>query len=114
MQNTPNKSGPVLRLFQVQAKPGCAATLIKNFATTSVGVVQGQPGNAGYFFGQGTEADADYVVFASIWDDLDAVKTRFGKDWQSAFLPEGYESLIESCSVRHVDIGAGWHVAITP
>ena len=42
--------------------------------------------------------------------DLDAVKAHFGEDWQSSYLPSGYEELIDACSVRHVDLGAGWHV----
>jgi hypothetical protein len=50
------------------------------------------------------------VVFASIWKDLDAVKERFGEDWQVSFLPAGYEDLIDECSVRHIDLSAGWHV----
>ena len=101
--------GPILRLFQVQAKPGCAKELIEKFAVTSASVVRGEPGNQGYFFGQGVESDNDYVVFASIWQNLDAVKARFGDTWQTSFLPPGYEDLIEECSIRHIDIGTGWH-----
>lgn len=113
MQNKGAQNGPVLRLFQVQAKPGCAGDLMKKFATTSAQVVNGEPGNEGYFFGRGIAHDDDYVVFASIWTDLDAIKTRFGEDWQDSLLPPGYEALIEDCSVRHIDLGAGWHVDLT-
>ncbi|MEM7753844.1 MAG: antibiotic biosynthesis monooxygenase family protein [Paracoccaceae bacterium] len=110
MPSEQTKSGMILRIFQVEAKPGCGAELIAKFATTSADVVQGRPGNAGYFFGQGVETDADYVVFTSVWQDLEAVKARFGEDWQVSFLPPGYEALIENCSVRHIDVGSGWHV----
>ena len=103
-------SGPILRLFQVQAKPGRSQELIEKFGSTSADVVQNEPGNQGYFFGQGVAADGDYVVFASFWRDLDAVKARFGDDWQVSFLPPGYDAMIEDCSIRHVDIGSGWHV----
>ena len=104
--------GPIMRLFQVQTRPGCAEALIGKFATTSAEVVRGEPGNQGYFFGPGVAVDADFVVFASIWKDLDAIRQRFGDDWQVSFLPPGYEDLIETCSVRHVDLAAGWHVEI--
>ncbi|MEL7468661.1 MAG: antibiotic biosynthesis monooxygenase family protein [Pseudomonadota bacterium] len=110
MPSQQTKSGTILRIFQVEAKPGCGAELIQKFATTSAEVVRGEPGNAGYFYGQGVEADGDYVVFTSVWEDLDAVKARFGDDWQVSFLPPGYEVLIESCSVRHIDVGSGWRV----
>lgn len=112
MQNRELHAGPILRLFQVQAKPGCTRDLMEKFATTSAAVVKGEPGNKGLFFGQGVAQDDDYVVFASIWSDLDAVKTRFGEEWQTSFLPPGYEAMIEDCSVRHIDLSQGWHVQI--
>jgi hypothetical protein len=43
--------GSILRVFEARAKPGCADSLAKKFATTSVDVVRNQPGNQGHFFG---------------------------------------------------------------
>jgi len=102
--------GPVLRLFQVKIKEGHAETLMEKFATTSADVVRHEPGNAGYFFGRGIASDDGYLVFASLWEDLEAVKTRFGDKWQQSFLPEGYENLIEEHSLRHIDVSSGWVV----
>ena len=82
MHNGKTEGGPVMRLFEVRAKEGCAEALLRNFATTSADVVQNEPGNAGYFFGHGVPADGNVVMFASMWEDLDAVKARFGEDWQ--------------------------------
>lgn len=112
MNNGSTISGPILRVFQVRSKPGRAAELIAKFGDTSAKVVQGHPGNLGYFFGHGVGTDDDYVVFTSVWRDLDAVKVRFGETWQDSFLPPGYEELIEECSVRHVNVGKRWHVDI--
>ena len=50
------------------------------------------------------------VVFVSVWKDLAAVKVRFGDDWQVSYMPEGYDELIDECSVRHIDMSDGWHV----
>lgn len=110
MTQTPSQTGPVLRLFEVRTKKGCAEQLLRNFATTSADVVREEPGNRGYFFGRGIATDEDTVVFASVWKDLDAIKTRFGAEWQVSFLPDGYENLIDECSVRHIDMSGGWHV----
>lgn len=111
--HTPEKpGGPILRLFQVQAKPGHVQQLLENFSTTSADVVRDEPGNKGYFFGEGVEADDGYVLFVSVWENLDAVKQRFGDDWKESHLPPGYEDLIESCSIRHVDLGSGWNVRL--
>lgn len=107
-------NGPIMRLFEVTAKPGCVPVLLEKFAGTSADVVRNEPGNQGYFFGQGiagatgTEED-DTVIFASLWQDMEAVKARFGAEWQQSFLPPGYEDLIESCSIRHIDLSEGWH-----
>ncbi len=103
-------AGPLLRIFEVRTKPGCAPKLLENFATTSAGVVDGKPGNLGYYFGRCADGEADSVMFVSVWASLEAVKARFGEDWQSSYMPQGYEDLIEQCSVRHFDMSAGWHV----
>ncbi len=103
-------NGPILRLFEVVTKPGCAEPLLKSFATTSADVVRNEPGNVGYFFGSVVESRDDGVIFASVWENLRAVKDRFGNDWQTSYLPEGYEAMIERCSVRHMDLSGGWHV----
>ena len=103
--------GPVLRMFEAHMKPGCAEKLLQNFATTSAEVVRSEPGNRGYILGRCVQGDENTVMFISVWNDLAAVKERFGDDWQVSYLPEGYADLIEKCSVRHFDMSKGWHVA---
>ena len=103
-------NGPILRLFEVNAKDGCLELLLQKFATTSAAVVANRPGNVGYFFGKILQSSDDVVMFASVWDDIQAIQDRFGADWQSSFLPDGYDDLIETCSVRHFDLQSGWHI----
>ena len=103
--------GPILRLFEVKVRDGRAETLLQKFSTTSADVVRNEPGNCGYFFGRGIITDAGQLVFASLWKDLDAIKQRFGEDWQASFLPEGYEDMIEEHAIRHIDLSGGWFVA---
>ena len=110
MQDNRDTGGPIMRLFEARAKQGRADELAHKFATVSVEVVRNKPGNVGYFFGPAVGKDNDVLVFVSIWKDLRAVKDRFGADWQSSFLPAGYADLIEDCSVRHFDLGSGWHL----
>lgn len=112
MKNSASHELAIMRLFQVKARKNCASVLMEKFATTSADVVQNEPGNEGYLFGRGVAIDEDVVIFASFWKDLNAVKQRFGEDWQQSFLPAGYEDLIDECSLRHIDIGSGWHVRL--
>lgn len=104
--------GPIMRLFQVRAREGCAEDLLEKFASTSVDVVRHQPWNEGYFYGRGVVRDDGMVIFASFWKNLEAVKKRFGKDWQKSFLPPGYEALIEDCSVCHIELNSGVRLAM--
>lgn len=91
----------ILRIFEATAKPGEAGALKAKFANTSVSVVDGKPGNLGFFFGESLASGE--MMFVSIWEDLDAVKANFGEDWEQSYLPAGYAELIESYSVRHVE-----------
>ncbi len=102
--------GPLLRIFEVRTKEGCAEALLGQFASTSAAVVQGNPGNKGYFLGQCVQGGENVVLFVSVWESLDAVKARFGDNWQVSYMPDGYENLIDECFVRHFDASAGWHV----
>ncbi len=104
------ESGPILRMFEVRCRPGCRDRLLANFQSTSADVVRNEPGNRGYFFGRCIQDGEDTVLFVSVWESLEAVQDRFGAGWQESFLPDGYEELIEACSIRHLDVGSGWHV----
>ena len=99
-----NSGKQILRVFEVRAKPGEAAKLKKKLSETSVSVVDGKPGNLGYFFGKNLSSDENDLVFISVWKDLESVKSRFGDEWQESFLPEGYDEMIESCSIRHIEV----------
>ena len=93
----------ILRVFEVQAKPGKAGLLKQKLADTSVSVVKGQPGNLGYFFGEDLTSNKDDLVFISIWKDLESIKSYFGEDWEESYLPQGYDEIIERCSIRHIE-----------
>ena len=96
-------SKSILRIFEVRAKPGKAPLLKQKLSDTSISVVDGKPGNLGYFFGENISSDENDLVFISVWKDMASIKSLFGKDWQASFLPEGYAELIESCSIQHIE-----------
>jgi quinol monooxygenase YgiN len=94
-------SVPIIRVFRARARQGCERALADKLATSSVEVVQGQPGFLGYLVaGPASEGHHEFV-FASIWADSDSVKARFGEGWRVSLLPSGYAELIEDCSVDH-------------
>jgi len=94
-------SVPIIRVFRARARQGCERALADKLATSSVEVVQGQPGFLGYLVaGPASEGQHEFI-FASIWADSDSVKARFGEEWRVSLLPPGYAELIEECSVDH-------------
>lgn len=93
----------ILRIFEVRAKPGNAELLKQKLSDTSVSVVKDKPGNLGYFFGENIGSDENDLVFISVWEDLESVKSLFGREWEQSFLPEGYGEIIESCSIKHIE-----------
>ena len=96
-----NKS--ILRVFDVRAKPGKAALLKQKLSDTSVSVVDSEPGNLGYFFGENISSDGRDFVFISVWENLESITLKFGDGWEKPYLPEGYEEIIETCSIKHIE-----------
>ena len=96
-------SKSILRVFDVRAKPGKTELLKQKLSETSVSVVNGKPGNLGYFFGENISSDGNDLVFISVWKNLESIKSHFGKDWEQSYLPEGYEAIIDSCSIKHIE-----------
>lgn len=94
----------IFRVFEVRAKSGHADVLKHKLSSTSVSVVSGKPGNLGYFFGPSLSSDENELVFISVWKDLESVVSLFGKDWEASFLPDGYDDIIETCSIKHLEV----------
>ena len=92
---------PIIRVFRARARHGCEGALAEKLATSSVEVVQGQPGFLGHLVAGPARENQSEFIFASIWADAEAVKSRFGADWRLSLLPPGYAELIEACTVDH-------------
>ncbi len=97
-------SSAIFRVFEARAKPGKAELLKQKLSATSVSVVKGKPGNIGCFFGENLSSSENDLVFISVWEDLDSIQAQFGADWERSFLPEGYDEIIESCSITHMKV----------
>jgi quinol monooxygenase YgiN len=97
---------PIIRVFRARARQGYEDALADKLATSSVQVVQGEPGFLGYLVaGPANDSEREFI-FASMWTDADALKARFGPEWRVSLLPPGYAELIEECSVEHYHLTA--------
>ena len=96
-------SKSILRVFEVRAKAGKVQILRQKLSDTSVSVVKDKPGNLGYFFGENLSSDGHDLVFISVWKDMESIQSHFGEEWEQSYLPEGYDTIIESCSIKHIE-----------
>jgi hypothetical protein len=58
-------SVPIIRVFRARARRGCERALADKLATSSVEVVQGQPGFLGYLAGGPANESQREFIFAS-------------------------------------------------
>ncbi len=94
---------PILQGFHVEITIGLTNALLHRFATTTVDIIRGEPGNAVRCFGRDATADHGQWVFASFWPDAEAVERHFGDDWLSPVPPRGHDNLIDKDSICDVD-----------
>ena len=85
-------SVPIIRVFRAHARQGCKRALADKLATSSVQVVQGQPGFLGYLVAGPANESQHEFIFASIWTDADALKARFGHDGATHCCPPDMQS----------------------
>ena len=95
---------PIIRMFRARARQGCESALAERLATSSIGVVQHQPGFLGYLIAGPARDHQREFIFVSVWANADAIKARFGHEWRVSHLPPGYAELIEECSIDHYQL----------
>jgi hypothetical protein len=92
----------LIRVFRATPKPGKQDELVRLIEEVSVPFVDGQPGLIGRFTGQGLGATGAEIVMISLWEDLDALTTMTGEDWESGVIPDARLSeRIDCWSVAH-------------
>ena len=85
-------SVPIIRVFRAHARQGCNRALADKLATSSVQVVQGQPGFLGYLVAGPANESQHEFIFASIWTDADALKARLDRNGATHCCPPDMQS----------------------
>ena len=92
----------IIRVFRCTPKPGAVDELERLAREVSVPFVDSQAGLVARYTGRGTGATGHELLMISVWQDLDALKSMTGEDWESEVIPdERISELIEESSVRH-------------
>ena len=70
----------------------------------SIPFVDGQPGLLARYTGKSVGAMGDEIVMISVWENLDALKSMTGENWESEVIPDAREAeRIEKCFVHHYE-----------
>jgi heme-degrading monooxygenase HmoA len=94
----------IIRVFRAIPKTGKADELAALVKEISIPFVDGQPGLLARHTGKGVGATGDEIVMISVWENLDAMKSMTGENWESEVIPDEREAeRIEECFVHHYE-----------
>jgi len=92
---------PIIRLFRVLIHADLRQEFEAKFAEISVNSVRDAPGALAVEICKPSQWDTDEYLMISRWQDESAIRNFAGEDWSRAFLPQGMEKFVASCSVHH-------------
>jgi hypothetical protein len=104
-------SGPILNLVQIKSKTGGADALRRVLAYDSAETARDTRGYEGHFLGPDVE-DGTLLLWASVQSGPTDQPLLSPSAWQRAYLPKGYEALVDTCTVHQVDLSDGWYVHV--
>jgi hypothetical protein len=94
----------IIRIFRARSQPGAVDELARLAEEVSIPFVDSQPGLVARYAGSGVGATGDELVMVTVWENLDAMKTMTGDDWESPVIPdERLEPLIAESFLHHYE-----------
>jgi heme-degrading monooxygenase HmoA len=94
----------IIRVFRARPKPGAADELTRLAEEVSLPFVERQSGLVARFLGRGAGSTGEELTMITIWEDLDAMKSMTGEDWESPVMPdERVEQLIDESFLHHYE-----------
>ncbi len=94
----------IIRVFRARPMPGNVGELARLAEEIAIPFIEGQPGLVARHTGRGVGATGEELVMVSVWEDLDAMKSMTGDDWESPVIPdERMEPLIAESFLHHYE-----------
>jgi quinol monooxygenase YgiN len=94
----------IIRVFRARPMPGKVDELVRLAEEIAIPFIEGQPGLVARHTGRGVGATGEELVMVSVWEDLDAMKSMTGDDWESPVIPdERMEPLIAESFLHHYE-----------
>ncbi|WP_170528081.1 putative quinol monooxygenase [Ruegeria arenilitoris] len=97
----------IMRIFQVTTRPGKEEEFGRFFRDTAIPLMQSTPGIVHLFPGAPREDTPREFSFVLVWENLEALKSFVGKNYQSPHIDPIEADLVESRSIKHYDLVDG-------
>ena len=104
----------LIRVFTARLKPGRRPAYERLARDVAMPLMLAQPGCLTVHIGAPKPGHPDEYVVVSIWEDLPALKSYVGEEWQKVSILPGEADLLREVAVRHFDgsyrsLVAMWH-----
>lgn len=97
----------VIRVFQVETRPGKEAEFEAFFRETVMPLMTSQPGIEQLVFGLPRPETPGRFCIVMVWKNLEAMKAFVGEEWQNPHLLPEEAVLIADRSIRHYELAEG-------
>jgi quinol monooxygenase YgiN len=94
----------IMRVFQVETRPGKEAAFSKFFHDTAIPLMKGTDGIVSVLPGDPRPDTPRQFSFVMIWRDIEALKAFVGDDYQTPHIDPEEAELVESRTIRHYDL----------
>jgi transposase/quinol monooxygenase YgiN len=93
----------IIRVFFARLHPGKRDDYLRLCYQKGLPAMRAQPGFLGYRVGAPRRGRLEDFVFATLWRDLDCLKSFTGEHWQAASILPGEADLLRDVAVKHYD-----------
>ncbi|QFS83441.1 hypothetical protein FIU97_11430 [Roseivivax sp. THAF40] len=94
----------IMRVFQVQIRPGKEAAFERFFRDTAIPLMKSTDGLVEILPGAARADTPRNFCFVMIWRDLDALRDFVGDDTNSPHIDPAEAELVEHRMIRHYDL----------
>jgi heme-degrading monooxygenase HmoA len=102
----------IIRVFRARARAEMGATHERMMRELSMPLVEAQRGLIAFYVGRPVGSNADEYTMVSLWEDIEALRTFAGDDWEQAVIPEPERPNLQEVHVHHYEaIGTGGQAA---
>jgi heme-degrading monooxygenase HmoA len=96
----------IIRVFRARPRAGHAVDEFARFAEeVTIPFVESQPGLVARYTGRGIGDTGEELTMITVWEDLEAVKSMAGDEWERPVMPDRRaEGLIAEVVMHHYEV----------